>query len=44
MKLESNKVENAQETIGMCINKEQPHSHKAIEEQVHIIDPILESR
>ena len=32
MELESNKVENAQEPVGMCVNKEQLHSHQAKEE------------
>ena len=44
MELESNKVENAQEPVGMCVNKEQLHSHQAKEEQGHETNPILESR
>ena len=41
--IESKKVENAQELPGLCVNKEQPQSHQAIEEQGHETYPILDT-
>ena len=36
-------MENAHEPVGLCVNKEQPHSHQAIEEQGHKTYPILDT-
>ena len=36
-------MDNSQEPTGMCVNKEQPHSHQAIEEQGNETYPILDT-
>ena len=36
-------MEKSQETTYLCVNKEHPHSHRAIEEQGHETVPILDT-
>ena len=36
-------MEKAQEPIALCVNKEQPHYHQAIEDQGQETNPILDT-